>query len=1160
MPFSVALGRSWSRFPRFRPEKGWAFTVERMAVTIPFMNRFRYVFRSLRHYRLMHLAVAMGTVIGTAALVGALLVGDSMRGSLWDLTLQRLGPVDHLLRGDRFFQLDLELLLQDRVLSETFDAAVGMILLDGTLSGTGESARNASATVIGAGADFWTLWKVEPPPNDGLVINRPLADHLGVAPGDELMVRFSQHSGIPADSPLGRKSETVRGRRMRISRIIPAEGPGRFALRPNQQLPFNAYVNLTALQRLLGTEGINAVAVTRSRPDAAPSDSTSRLNERLRLCPADFGLGIARKNAGGYTRLTSERMMLADAEVAAANQALHKTGIRSVARVFIYLANAMELAGRQTPYSTVAALEDAEGSPCGRLVDEAGKPIGPIQEGAIVLNRWTAEDLAARPGDQVRLTYFEPESIDGNTVEKTVELRVQAIAAMEGPAADPFLTPVVEGLTDQESIADWNPPFPFDARRIREKDEQYWDDYRAAPKAFVSFTTAKRLWGSRFGDTTSLCFSLPSGTTVESLKEDLHLDPAVFGFAFEPLKRQGLAASAGNTPYQVLFLAFSFFVIAAAGMLVALLFRLGVDTRVREIGLLLAVGLETGTIRRLFLAEGFVAALCGGLVGVFAGLAYAKLMLTGLRTWWLDAIVTPFLTLHFTWFSLVGGFAGGLALALLAIFLAVRGAGKESPRALLAGRLEHFASAANGGRRTRRAGWAVVAALVVLGLFAAKVGEEIRAGVFFATGVLFLAAALILFWSWLRGGSKRLSPTAPAARLSMLAARNATRHPWRSALCVGLISSTCFLILSVSAFRIDPAGKPPSLQSGDGGFALIAQTDQPVFYDVTSADGRAELGFSRAAEAATAAATVFPCRVKPGDDATCLNLYLPRQPRIVGLPEAFLNRGGFAWATVSPEAEENPWQVLRKTLPPAEDGTPQVPVVLEKNTANYILHLWGGLGEQFDVTNSRGETVRLVVRGLLAGSIFQGDLLVSEEQLLRHFPDIAGYRMFLIETSDPDRAAAAWNDGLGEYGVRLETTGERLRRLLAVQNTYLSTFQSLGALGLMLGTFGLAVVQLRNVLERRHELALLQALGFRRRSLAVFVLMENAFLLVCGLAIGILAALVALLPHLFGGEATIPWFSLAATLLLVLLVGLASSWFAVRAVMREPLVPALRDE
>ena len=90
-----------------------------------------------------------------------------------------------------------------------------------------------------------------------------------------------------------------------------------------------------------------------------------------------------------------------------------------------------------------------------------------------------------------------------------------------------------------------------------------------------------------------------------------------------------------------------------------------------------------------------------------------------------------------------------------------------------------------------------------------------------------------------------------------------------------------------------------------------------------------------------------------------------------------------------------------------------------------------------------------------------------------------------------------------------------------MQNTYLSTFQSLGGLGLLLGTLGLAAVQLRNVLERRGELALLRAAGFRRRTLAALVLLENACC--CGrLAIGVLAAPWPCLPHLLRRVARYP--------------------------------------
>jgi ABC-type antimicrobial peptide transport system permease subunit len=112
----------------------------------------------------------------------------------------------------------------------------------------------------------------------------------------------------------------------------------------------------------------------------------------------------------------------------------------------------------------------------------------------------------------------------------------------------------------------------------------------------------------------------------------------------------------------------------------------------------------------------------------------------------------------------------------------------------------------------------------------------------------------------------------------------------------------------------------------------------------------------------------------------------------------------------------------------------------------------------------------------------------------------------------------------------------------------------------LLGTFGLATVQLRSVLERRGELALMRATGFRRALLARMVMLENSLLLASGLAVGILAALVAVLPHWLSGGAQTPWLSLALTLALVLAVGLLAGLIAVRAMLRAELLPALREE
>jgi len=578
------------------------------------------------------------------------------------------------------------------------------------------------------------------------------------------------------------------------------------------------------------------------------------------------------------------------------------------------------------------------------------------------------------------------------------------------------------------------------------------------------------------------------------------------------------------------------------------------------------------------------------------------MMLLGLQTWWLTAIATPFLRLHVTATSLAIGYASGVVVAGGAIWLSVRRIARVPPRRLLAG-LTHVShrtgqisnsvpllrrssagrnhlaehclcqAVAHGCERGRsQFGWIEIA-LVLLTLaptavlLLAHVGERWQTGVFFAAGMMALVTLLALIWLRLRAGMTGQAVTAGRGNLVRMALRNAARNPGRSTLTIGLVAAASFIIVSMDAFRLDPTQQTPTLDSGNGGFALAAESDQPILQNLNSPDARTALGFSADNQEPLGCRTIVSLRVHGGEHARCLNLYRPRQPRVLGIPRQFTDRDAFAWAD-KPRDCQNPWQLLEASkgdspiFAETKIGTVPVPVILEKNTANYALQLWGGVGEVFEISDGRGNPVRLRVVALLADSIFQGDLLVDESVFLRLFPDTNGCRFFLIETSPEETAAVqkTLEQNLGEYGFSAETTGRRLADFLAVQNTYLSTFQSLGGLGLLLGTFGLAAVQLRNVFERRGELALLRATGFRRTTLGWLVLLEHTALLAAGLGVGTLAASLAVLPHLLHRGASLPWASLAVTLAAVLVVGLAAGALAVRAVVHAPLLAALREE
>ena len=111
-----------------------------------------------------------------------------------------------------------------------------------------------------------------------------------------------------------------------------------------------------------------------------------------------------------------------------------------------------------------------------------------------------------------------------------------------------------------------------------------------------------------------------------------------------------------------------------------------------------------------------------------------------------------------------------------------------------------------------------------------------------------------------------------------------------------------------------------------------------------------------------------------------------------------------------------------------------------------------------------------------------------------------------------------------------------------------------------MGTFGLATVQLRNILERKGELGLMRALGFAPRRLASMVLFENGLLLFGGLGIGGMAAVFVVLPHAWVGAASVPWTTLSWMLVAILTVGLLTGLIAVRATLQISLQQALREE
>lgn len=1205
------------------------------------MSLVRLLLRNLLFHWRGNLAVLLGVVVGTTVLTGALLVGDSLRGSLRELSLRRLGWVDHALVGGRFVR---EALAGELEAKQVCPA----LLLQGAASAGDEKDplamhRVGRVIILGVDERFWptgglpldhSFWHPADPADyleSGVALNAALARELHVQVGERVTLNFQKASLIPRESLLGRRGrgDVLDELPLTVRAILADDNPGAsFSLSPSPEAPRNAFVPLSVLQARLGLQGrVNALLasgaegplqdqlrqrltlddwnLTLTGPDdrarsllsyldsrnrdgwlrrdqwrgRIPEDLASQAGPDGRISLAQLRAYVRRQHP--YLSLQGRQGVLEDAVAAAALEAARDQGL-STAPTFVYLADTITDGKASIPYAVVAALDPSLPPPLGPFLPPGVEQLDPD---GIILADWSEAAIQARPGERITLKYYRVEE-QGQLELKTADFILRGRVPLRGAADDPFLTPEYPGITDQLNKRSWvNPPFPYEADRIQPGDEAFWQRYRTTPQAYVTLAKGQELWKSRFGKLTSIRLAPSTDQDLTQAQEAFRkrllakLDPAQGGLVFDAIRDRSLQAATGGMDFGELFLYFSFFLIVASLLLVGLLFRLNLDRRAAEVGILFASGYRRSTVRWLLLGEGVLLAVGGAMLGCALALLYGKLLLGLLAALWPGGLDSTFLRLHVTPRSLVLGCVAALIISGLTIAWSVRGLARTSPRALIAGETSDENEPGGTRQQPRWSLWLAVGAalgavaLAVLGGFVRD--HEARAGTFFGSGALLLTAALAGVWAWMRRGRQGQVKGHGTSALTRLGARNAARNPLRSLLTAGLLAASAFLLVAVESFRRQPEHDFLSQHSGSGGFALLAETDVPVYQNLNSEQGQTELDqgleqrlrarLSREelarAQAVLHGVSFAAFRVKAGDDASCLNLYQPRRPRLLGVPASLIERGGFQFTdseASTPEEKANPWLLLQR---PRSDGA--VPVIGEANTVTWMLKR--KLGEVFEVPgekDERGEPLRLRIVGLLKDSVFQSGLLMAEEHFLELFPAQQGYPLFLVDTQrqPSEEVRKLLQVALADRGVEVTPTAQKLAAYLAVENTYLSTFQALGGLGLLLGALGLAVVLLRGVWERRGEMALLRALGYRHGALGWLVLAENVFLLLLGLGAGTLAALLAVAPHLIAGEGQVSWPALLALLGVVLAVGLLAGTAAVTATLRAPLLPALRRE
>jgi len=377
----------------------------------------------------------------------------------------------------------------------------------------------------------------------------------------------------------------------------------------------------------------------------------------------------------------------------------------------------------------------------------------------------------------------------------------------------------------------------------------------------------------------------------------------------------------------------------------------------------------------------------------------------------------------------------------------------------------------------------------------------------------------------------------------------------RSLAVIIILALGVFTVIITGAYHKTFYGAENLISSGTGGYQFWVETTIPVTFNLNHPEGRKRLLLENDKDLDSV--KFIQLHRLEGDDASCLNLNQVQKPAILGIPaDEFSRRKAFSFVKLANGISwDNPWKELEKNY-----GNNTFPAFADQTVIQYGLKK--SLGDTLIYLNEKGRTFRLIIVGGLDNSIFQGHLLVADSVLFSQFPSIGGSRIMLVDAPSVKKepVISILSNSFTDYGVKITSASLKLAEFNSVENTYLAVFMMLGGLGLLVGTFGLGLVLLRNMLERRHEVALFLAVGYRRTTLIRLIFAEYSFLLIAGVICGAVSAFIGIIPSVFSPVFTLQPGFLTSIILIILLNGSLWIYVSTRYVIDQNLIGSLKEE
>jgi len=918
------------------------------------------------------------------------------------------------------------------------------------------------------------------------MINPALAAELRLNENESLVLRLPAPGLVPSGSLFVTETYTT-SLRLEHKGILETEAGGYISLLNEQRLPLNIFVNRHELAETMEVPGkLNLIMSDRI---IGADEVNSAWHYEL------SGLSVNAEK--GYSELSSDRVFIQNEVL----EALSGTN-SEINRMYSYLSNSISLHGKSIPYSFVTAMDQYQGQK--------------LQSDEVILSDYSAKRLKANVGEEVWISFYTSKDFK-TLVSDSLHLKVKQIVALSELVKDSTLSAKFPGISDVESCTAWDSDLPIDMDLITDEDERYWELYHSTPKAILPYEAIEYLWGNTYGYAT--------GVRITSETPNLSaLNAEMFGLQVVHPRESGIYAAKNGVDFAGLFLALGFFIILGAILLMIVPLSEMIHKRKPEIEILKALGYRPKRIRYLLWMESAPVTVFSSIIGVLTGLVYTTLIIWLLNTFWSGATHTSGLSVYSNVLTLVMAFVVGIVLSQFVL------------HRVISRHLKNKALSVKSKSSSLRMKQTLLTVVFVMTLAIAVYN------LFFVSSVaLFALTGVMLMLTFALWGdyhiSKKGGATTKDFKQKKLTWRTLLANKKQAVLSYLSLATGVFIVFSVGLNRQD-FNNPSKLTQATGGYDLWCESSIPVYHNMNTAEGKEKLNLS----GLSGNPEVLQCLRYKADEASCLNLNKVSTPTVLGVDmhQLFKSELGIADNMYKTDRDGLLNHVLQ-----ANDKV--YPVLVDATVLQWSLVK--SLGDTIYYSGNNGQIVAAQLVGTLPNTIFQGHALMDKALFSQIWPEITGSEVFLLDTEQDaiNHTKTTLSQAMYEFGVRINTTGERLAQFNTVTDTYLTIFMTLGGIGLLIGVMGFVIVIRKNLNVRQYEIEMYARMGFSKQKTEAILYHENIPVPLYAIATGLFSAVFSI-----GSNYTNVSFSVWVTaLILAGLFTLITLIFIKRVVKRE---------